>query len=577
MKVKVKYENIEKDYIRKLLELRGIKDIESFLEPSKKLLNDPSKLSYIEKARLLLEEKYKEDSQVLLVIDSDADGYCSAAIIYQYLKEVNSDVNIDYVCHEGKQHGLEDIHKRLDLHNYDLVIVPDAGTNDGIICALYPTTSFLIIDHHEASDGDWIQPDNMIIVNNQMSSSYPNKNLCGGGVTWQFVRYLSKFSGIDVDKYLDLAAVATVGDLMNSTQPENRYIIREGLSNLQNPLLIELTKLRPDKVGNLDDITQYRIGWYITPLINGMCRSGRYDEKIRMFEGFVDGDTLIQDTKRGAAEGEMVTRAKTAAREASNAKSRQDSKRKKMTELIEIMMESQDLLDNKILIFELDEDFADMPSELNGLIANQLARKYNRPALIVRENENGFLRGSARGVDTIDMPGLKDFFMNSGYFEYARGHQNAHGVSIHVDQKDKFINWANEELADINMHESSWYVDFIREGSSDDIADIITQVDLYENIWGTSNPVPKIHVKNITVTSSDVAVMGRNKNTVKITHNGIAYMFFNMNPNEVDDLLKHSVFTLEVVGEMNMNEFRGNFTPQIFVSDYTIEPKDLSF
>ena len=434
MRVKVKYENIERDYIRKLLELRGIKDIESFLEPSKKLLNDPSKLSYIEKARLLLEEKYKEDSQVLLVIDSDADGYCSAAIMYQYLKEVNSDVNIDYVCHEGKQHGLEDIHKRLDLHSYDLVIVPDAGTNDGIICALYPTTSFLIIDHHEASDGDWIQPENMIIVNNQMSSGYPNKNLCGGGMTWQFVRYLSKFSGIDVDKYLDLAAVATVGDLMNSTQPENRYIIREGLSNLQNPLLIELTKLRPDKVGNLDDITQYRIGWYITPLINGMCRSGRYDEKIRMFEGFVDGDTLIQDTKRGAAEGEMVTRAKTAAREASNAKSRQDSKRKKMTELIEIMMESQDLLDNKILIFELDEDFADMPSELNGLIANQLARKYNRPALIVRENENGFLRGSARGVDTIDMPGLKDFFMNSGYFEYARGHQNAHGVSIHWGQ-----------------------------------------------------------------------------------------------------------------------------------------------
>lgn len=577
MDVKLKYENIQEDYIKNLLKARDIENIDDFLNPSEKLLNDPGKLSQIEAGRQLLEREFHKDARILLVVDSDADGYCSSAIMYQYLKEMNPNVNIEYVCHEGKQHGLEDIHVRFDLNDYNLVILPDAGTNDGIICALYPSTSFLIIDHHEPSNGDWIQPINMVIINNQMSANYPNKNLCGGGVTWQFVRYLSKFTGIDANKYMDLAAVATVGDLMVSTQPENRYIIREGLANLQNPLLIELAKQRLDKIGNLSEITQYRIGWYITPLINGMCRSGRYEEKMRMVEGFVDGNSLMQDLKRGATEGDMVTKAQTAAREASNAKSRQDTKRKKMTELVEVMMETQGLLDNKILIFELDETFSDMPVELNGLIANQLAQKYNRPTLIVRENSNGYLRGSARGVDTIDMPGLKDFFMESGFFEYAEGHQNAHGVSLHSSQKEQFLSWANKELADINMDESTWHVDFFRSGQSDDIADIITQVDLYENLWGVGNPVPRIYVNKINLQSADVVVMGKKRNTVKITKNGIAYMFFTQTPNQISELTKHSHFQLEVVGEMQVNEYYGNYTPQIKVLDYSITSDHLSF
>ena len=49
----------------------------------------------------------------------------------------------------------------------------------------------------------------------------------------------------------------------------------------------------------------------------------------------------------------------------------------------------------------------------------QLVTKYKKPVCVVRENSEGFLRGSARGVSHGPIPDLRQFFMDSGYFDYA--------------------------------------------------------------------------------------------------------------------------------------------------------------
>lgn len=93
---------------------------------------DPELLTNIHCGAELLEEIMSHNGSILLVVDCDMDGYTSAAIMYQYIMDVNGAVTIDYILHDGKQHGLSDHIKYLmnnDKH-YDLVILPDSSSND---------------------------------------------------------------------------------------------------------------------------------------------------------------------------------------------------------------------------------------------------------------------------------------------------------------------------------------------------------------------------------------------------------------------------------------------------------------
>lgn len=576
MDVQLKYDkNIGKNYIEELLLARGLKT--ELLNVERDVVQDPSSLDNIEEGVELLSSMCKNKAKMLIVVDSDADGYCSSAIIYQYIKDIYPEVEIDHICHEGKQHGLEDIHKVKELSEYDLVILPDAGSNDGDIFTKYPGVKFLVIDHHETSDENIYNIENAVVINNQLSKDYQNKSLCGAGMAWQFISYMSKTHGGNPDYYLDLAAVATVADVMKVTTLENRYILNEGLSNINNPFIKELISIRSRQISNVNFITPETIGWYISPLINGMCRSGRFEEKMRMFEAFIKGDELMQDLKRGAAEGDMVTRATTSGREASNAKSRQDTKKRKMSEIAETVIAKNDLLNNKIIILELDELFGDMPPELNGLVANQISQKYNRPTLVIRKGPDNVLKGSARGINTVKMDGLKDLCVESGLCEFAEGHQNAHGVGIKETNKEKFLDWFNNKMKDVDFNNTTWQVDFIRNADQLDLPELIYTINNHEYLWGANNPVPLIYVQDINLNKSEVMVMGAKRNTVKIIKHGVEYIFFNMQEEEVDELTSRDSFQLKIVGTMGINSFNGKVTPQIKVTDYQIIDEADSF
>lgn len=66
---------------------------------------------------------FKQKFQI--VVDSDLDGICSAAIMYKFLRKFYPNVETVYSIHIGKKHGLsKDI---IIDDNTTLVILPDAG------------------------------------------------------------------------------------------------------------------------------------------------------------------------------------------------------------------------------------------------------------------------------------------------------------------------------------------------------------------------------------------------------------------------------------------------------------------
>lgn len=574
MKVKLINPDIRENYAKELLKFKGIKDIDRYISPDIMCLNSPTNFENIEAGAGLLKMAISTNWNILIIVDSDNDGFTSAAIIYQYIKKIAPDINIEYRLHEGKQHGLEDHIDWILEHseNIDMVILPDSSSNDfiyheqlreeGIPC--------LVLDHHITDEDISI---NATIINNQLSPRYSNKELTGAGVAWQFCRYYDSLHGYNYsDNLIDLAAWGIIGDMGSLLDLENRYIIKNGLENIQNYFFKTLIEKQSYSMGG--EITPITVAFYIVPLVNAMIRVGTMEEKQRLFMAFIDGHQMVPCNKRGA-KGTFEEVAIESARECTNARTRQNKIKDETVEKLEIKIHKYNLLDNKILFVRLEDD-DQFPSVLNGLVAMQLSAKFKKPTIVARLNNEGYDRGSMRGLNQSELESFKDFLEDSGYFEYVLGHDNAAGASIKDKDLSAFHEYANKALKDIDFGENIYDVDFIRTAADKDISDIIFDLNKYRNLWGQNLSEPLIYIKDINITKNDIKIMGKNSDTVKIEKFGIAYMKFHAK-DFIQELDKYDDIKLEVVGRPNLNEWMGNYTPQIFIENYQIEDGSLSF
>lgn len=575
MKYKLVNENFRDEYVANLLRARGVEDVESYMNPHEAMIQDPSALDNIESGAELLYETISKNDNIIIAVDPDCDGFTSAAIMYQYIKDIAPNINIEYYVHEHKSHGLEDLIELLvdTIAPHTLVICPDSSTNDYIyhkeLEELGIGINVLVLDHHEKEENVPINESNTIVINNQFGN-YNNKALTGAGVVYQFCRYYDNKYGYNyADDYVDLAALGIIGDMGSVIQPENRYIITKGLNNIKNFFFLAAINKQSYSMGG--KINPISVSFYISPLINAMTRAGSLDEKRRMFEAFIDGEKMIPCNKRGA-KGTLEMAAIESLRECTNAKKRQNDIKIQVTESLEGKIYSEDLLSNKVLLVILDDDDV-FPSELNGLVAMELVQRYNKPVLLGRLNNEGYVRGSIRGLNDSELPSLKAFLESSNYFEYVQGHANSAGYSIPYKNIDKFHDYANKELEHINFEENVYTINFIREASAIDMSDLVLDIGAHQG-WGQSNSEPLILIKNIYVTPDNITLM--KKDTVKITTPNMVYIKFN-SKDFYDEVVAANGTYLDIIGRANLNEYYGRITPQIMITDYELKNEDDSY
>lgn len=572
MKCRMENPQILDNYVRNLLSFRGVEDIEGFLNPNKNNLQDPDDLVNISEGAQLYLSNIGDDKRILIIVDSDCDGFTSSAIIYQYTKIIAPTTQIDYWLHNGKEHGLSDhIDKLMDEEiKYDLIILPDSSSNDVEYHNKLKeiNTPCLCLDHHQV---DVTISDNAIIVNNQISPNYRNKELVGAGVTFQFCRYIDKLLRINrAEDFIDLAALGQIGDMGSVLTLENRYIISRGLKSIKNFMFKSMIEKQDYSMGG--KITPISVAFYIVPLINAMIRVGTNEEKDRLFRSFIDGKELVVSHKRGA-KGELEKVAIESIRECTNAKSRQTKLIENAEQQIEYKICKYGLLNNKVILVRLEDDMV-FPSELNGLLAMKIAAKYKRPAMVLRLGPDGYDKGSMRGVNQSALTSFKDFLNESGFVE-SMGHDNAAGAIIKDENLSAFHAYANEKLANIDFGENYYDINFERNVTSPDLDRLITDISRHDDIWGQSNNVPLIHVKGLIVEPDEISIIGKNSDTVKIEKNGITYIKFKAK-DMIEDLSKYSeTINIEIVGEANLNEWGGRTTPQIFIKDYEIKKENI--
>ena len=117
--------------IRDILNFYNIKNVDAFLKPTldDSVLESPLLFDNIEKACDVILDALKNKKHFALVIDPDADGFCSSSVIYQYLKRLDNKVHITPYFHEKKVHGLNDLYKQIGETDADIVLCPDSASS----------------------------------------------------------------------------------------------------------------------------------------------------------------------------------------------------------------------------------------------------------------------------------------------------------------------------------------------------------------------------------------------------------------------------------------------------------------
>ena len=553
--------------VEQVLANRGIapENVEHYLNTTDEDILSPMLIMNIEEGVKVLIQAIAQGDKVLIQIDSDCDGYTSAAALINYLNRLFPGFvqnNIYYRIHTGKQHGilLETIPEDVKL-----VIAPDSSSNDYEVHQELKSrgVNVLVIDHHEA---DKIS-ENAVIINNQLCD-YPTKSLSGVGMVYKFCSYMDELLNVDyADDYLDLVALGMVADMMDLRDYETRHLITRGLENIRNPYFKGMIDKQAYSLKG--DITPIGVAFYIAPYVNATIRMGTQEEKLMLFESMLDyrGYELVPSTKRGC-KGQQETRVEQACRNCTNIKNRQTKARDAALENIERIIKEKNLLDNKILAIKLDTFAADR--NLTGLIANQLMARYQRPVLLLNKTEDGW-EGSGRGYDKSKFDNLREFLKESELVMYAEGHANALGVGIRDIDFKTFVEYSNRELAEFDFT-PCYKVDFIFNGSDFRGKDIVEIAEL-KSLWGQGVDEPFVAIEHINVSAGNIVLMSPDKSpTLKITlPNGTSLIKFKSSQEEYEKLRSETgCITINVVGKCERNIWNGTVTPQIIIEDYEI-------
>lgn len=559
---------------------RGInlENINHYLNTTDGDILNPSIIANVrEGAKMLISHIHKGD-KVLIQIDSDADGFTSSALLINYLNCLFPAFvrnNISYRLHTGKQHGIV-----LDTIPDDvkLVIAPDSSSNDYEVheALALRGVDVLVIDHHDAEKVS----EHACVINNQLCD-YPTKSLSGVGMVYKFCAYLDQLlKDNKAEQFLDLVAVGMVADMMDLRDFETRHLVVSGLNKIRNPYLKGMINTNEYSISRGGGLNPFTVAFYIAPYINATIRVGTQDEKLMLFESMLDyrGYEQIPSTKRGC-KGQVETRVEQACRNCTNIKKRQTNARDSSLNIIEQTIKERNLLDHKLLVIQVQ----DVDTNLTGLIANELASKYQRPTLLLNKkiNEEGVIswEGSGRNYSNSPIESFRELLLETGFAMYSEGHASAFGFGILDSDFDEFISYTDNLLADFDFS-PCYTVDKIYHYGNFNPNDILKVAEL-KPIWGQGLEEPLIVLEQLDLKNCKIDLMSRDKNpTLKITlPQGLSLIKFGSSEEEYDNIINSdfNCVNMNIVGKCDKNEWGGRITPQISIEDYEIVAKKYIF
>lgn len=575
-----------------ILRNRGIEDVNGYLNLGTHNLHDPKLLgeSELHEFWLSVEDASISGRKVFVLVDTDCDGYCSAAMMYNYLKRYLEIENIEYILNKNKRHGLhEDVVKRLKSEELSdqkgLLIIPDAGTNDVAQCKeLMEIYDIFIVDHHPVEvdeNGNEIDNPHAVVINPQ-ASDYPNKNICGAAVVYKTLQYFdSKYGQSWANTFLDLMGVAMVADVMDLRDLESRFLTTRGLMNIENKLLKAIIERNSYSISNTNNPNAIDIAFYVSPILNACIRTGSEEEKDNLFRAFLEddrGQTFKYKPRKSAKNPDPVEIDEDfyvhVARISSNLKSsKQDKPCQKELDTIVDFLDARK--DTKLVVLRKDN----FDYELIGVLANKVANTIMKPTIILKrfeETENGVIyKGSARNFKNSYVENFRQVVVDSGLAIKASGHSSAFGVEIYGQNVNALIDYFEEQFKETNSAKT-FHVDYIFDG----YVPYAMAREVYEMRALFSNFVeaPFVAATNVKVPRSDIQVLASQNGNLRFEFviNDVKYVKFKLPSDDemlmlLDEASGEDIITMNMVGKPDMGFYGGHATPQFIIEDYDCE------
>ena len=403
---------------------RSVQDAQRFLQPRLEDLHDPFLLRDMDRAAARLREAIARKEKILLYGDYDVDGTTSIVILKKALDlaGATSEFFVPHRMRDG--YGMRpEVIDRAASEGVGLVISVDTGIRANAVVehARGLGIDVIVTDHHLP---DTELPPALAVINpNRRDCAYPEKNLCGAGVTFKLVQAMLRALEWPDDRVrklseslLKMIAVATIADVV-PLLGENRIIVKRGLQGfhtVRNAGLRALLRVAGFNEGERP--TAGQIAFRIAPRINAAGRMASAADVVEMFLTASDEHAL-----RLATELHDLN------------KERQDTEAE-IVKLIHEICDREPVTDSD---FALVFSGAGWHRGVIGIVASRIVERYHRPVFVLSEDEEtGLAQGSGRSIAAFHL--LEALESMPELFTKFGGHRQAAGVTLPADRVAEF-------------------------------------------------------------------------------------------------------------------------------------------
>ncbi|NJH97457.1 single-stranded-DNA-specific exonuclease RecJ [Staphylococcus agnetis] len=526
--------------MQSILESKGItsyEDIDQMLN-SKTVTHDTARLSDIQRATDRIQQAIKAEEPILVYGDYDADGVTSTTILVQTLKKLGAVVGWYIPNRFSEGYGPSEVaFKNAYDEGVKLIITVDNGIqgHHEIDMVQQLGVDVIVTDHHEM--GDTLPNAYAIIHPMHPDYDYPFQYLCGAGVALKLAQHLLD----DIPDYFWVyAMIGTIADLV-PMRDENRSIVRKGLKLINHDIPVALKALLNE--ANYDDVVnEETIGFTIGPRLNAV---GRLDDASLAAELLMTNDEdeaqfLAEQVEHFNQERKAIVQA--------------------VTEEAMIMAQAQVAEGQRFLVLYQEG----WHEGILGIVASRIVESYQRPTMILNiDHEKQHAKGSARSISQISMFELLS--TQGDLIDKFGGHHAAAGLTLHIENVESLKQALNEVM------KNQYKEDALQPEKYIDAAVALDSVTV-ENIaslerlrpFGMQFERPLFQLNQLTI--QQARAIGQQQNHLKISfvEQKLQGLFWNEG-SRIHEIMPNQ--HINAIGELQINEWNGNRTPQLIVTD----------
>ena len=528
--------------IAKILVNRGYDTIESanaFLRPELTDLYDPFLLHDMDKAVDRIMQAIDTGQKIVVYGDYDVDGMTSTAIMTWVLELMGADVTyfIPSRFKDGYGPNLEN-YQQLAANGMQLLVTVDNGVSgkNEVAWLMDHGIDVIITDHHELPVE--LPTATAIVHPRHPAGNYPFGGLSGAGVAFKVASALLEEPA---DEVLDLAALGTVADVMSLTD-ENRIIVKQGLANIKLDPSPGIAALLSAAGIQLSDVDSSTIGFTLAPRLNALGRLEDATTGVQLL--------LMDELEHAESLAEHINEL--------------NQKRQQLVNEItqEAEEQAKQLLDQPVLVVAGEG----WHEGVLGIVASKLVEQTGKPTIVLKIMGNE-MKGSGRSIPAFDLftalDGHRNLMTSFG------GHASAAGMTIPTQYLTK-VRDALKEEADLQKLATA-------QKTTIQIAAEVTATDFnqqnFDNLqvlapFGEGNPEPIFMINLRGVTQVKTMTNGKHLRFIAQTDTDqLPVVAFGWGK-QANALAGH-FSSLQIVGTMSQNSYRGNTTYQLMLQDMT--------